>query len=304
MRVRPELTTPSIYEAQQEARRVDLLKAQSVSYTLAKRVVAKRVAVLGCVAIAASVTATWVDDPDRALAVSVIGLAASFVALLVTTVVGARHTRIAVAAKEQFDTEVYQLPWNMHAVPTKVTPHEVALLASRYRGTQFNRPWYPDTGTAQRPLDILICQQSNLGWGATTHRRYAWVLAVALFIATGLPTALYVRGDLSGTTYAQTFVLPWAALVYQGFSEAIAHSLSSREKAEALTACSSMWQRGLEGGLTVRECRQLQDRIVSINSRNALVPDWFDKRFRGQNEAAMQRGAASLVAEARSAGRA
>jgi hypothetical protein len=299
--VQPNRTVPSIHQAQQDPARIDLLKAQSVAYTRAKKTAVGRTVTLVSVAAAASLTAACVDDQDTALAVSVIGLVLSLVALLLTTVVGARHIRVAVAAKEQFDTEVYQLSWNVHAVPAKPSPHEVALLADRYRGDQFDRPWYPDTESAQRPLDILICQQSNLGWGTVTHRRWAWTLGSALTLAVATPTLLYLRGDLSGTTYAQVVLLPWATLAYQGFSEVTAHALNSREKAEAQTACSSMWQQGLVGDLDEGECRQLQDRLVGINSRNALVPDWFDKHFRASNEAAMQRSAASLVAEARRA---
>lgn len=302
--VAPNRTVPSIYEAQQTPGRIDLLMAQSVAYTRAKRAAIWRTVALVAVAVSASSTAAWIDDPDTALTVSVTGLVLSLAALLLTTVIGHRHVRVAVAAKEQFDTEVYQLPWNVHAVPAKPSPHEVALLADHYRGDQFDRPWYPDTQTTQRPLDILICQQSNLGWGTTTHRRWAWTLGSALALAVAAPTLLYLHGDMSGTTYAQVFLLPWATLAYQGFAEVLAHALNSREKAEAQTAASAMWHQGLDGHLGEAECRQLQDRLVGINIRNALVPDWFDKRFRPSNEAAMQRSAASLVADARQAGRA
>jgi hypothetical protein len=285
-----------IARVQNTERSQRLLAAQSRLYTDAKRIHDLRLTTVMVLAAATIIAALTVPGVRTG-----IGVVGGIVTALLSWL-GAerekRKRREAVAVQEEFDTHVFDLPWNGYLVDHP-SPTAIAEAATRYRGNR-TKDWYPDTRNVVRPLDVLICQRSNLGWGTSMHRFYAACL-------TGLLVLLIAVGGViawaAGLTFTETLVAIVVPMLGPGreLVEMIrANRESSDTKAKADAKVMQLWERAMAGPLaiTIGDCRGLQDKIVTIRQSNAHVPDWLDNLRRDHNEALMQQSADHLIEQA------
>lgn len=160
---------------------------------------AKRIRVSGATLLAAAGPIAVLVDPRvqpwlGALAGAWIFLSRTLLQRLEDT-----NRNLGARAQEMFDTYVLDIEWN-ESLSRPVAQEEIAS-ASR-RESADAEPWYPDTGEADRPRDVLICQRANAVWARRQHDRYAWfvggtAVAWALFgivvaIAKGAALAVYL----------------------------------------------------------------------------------------------------------------
>ncbi len=151
-------TTPAIFAAQntQGARR--RVAAQARLYSDAKRLWALRVAVVSVLAAASGAAALAAADTAR-LGIGVGG----GVLLLVLSIVGGdlerRKRHQAAAVQEEFDTNVFQLPWN-DLDGARPSPTVIAQAAARYDGGR-DKNWYPDMEGTHRPFDVLTARAAT-----------------------------------------------------------------------------------------------------------------------------------------------
>ena len=174
-------TEPPISSAQNTDEAQRLLAAQAVLHSRSKRARNVRIAAIVSLSILVGVAASLSNE-----AAAPVGVIGGVIVLALSLTAGHRQRAtgdLAVAIQEKFDTLVFQIPWNPLCVRHLPTAHEVASAGDAYEGTR-TRVWYPDTADTPRPLDIVICQQSKLGWGPSVNRR--WALAVGIVIGTGL----------------------------------------------------------------------------------------------------------------------
>lgn len=295
-------TQPPIYVAQQRPENRRLLRAQAVAYSQAKRAKNRWLAGLAALAFATSVAAA-IEDAEAISALSLVGLVLGGVLGITSDVKVNARAQLAVCIQEQFDTGVFQLPWNPLATRQRPSPHEVGRLAGLHRGARMDKPWYSDTATVCRPLDVLICQQANLAWGAPSHRRWAATITAGLAVPVVVIFTLWGRGIISGSQLINLVVMPWGPLAVECWREILAHRASARDKEEAHQRLLEIWHGALAEPVEVSVCRQVQDEIAHVRLRNAHVPDWFDSRHRDENETAMQAATATFIEQAIAAGK-
>lgn len=197
-------TSPAIFVAQntQDARR--RVSAQARLYSEAKRLWVLRVAAVCVLAVATGAAALAAPSAAR----TAIGVGGGFVLLVLSFVGGGvekRKRHLAAAVQEEFDTGVFRLPWN--DMESRPPPTAIAQAAARYDGGR-DKDWYPDTKSTHRPFDVLICQSSNLGWGATTHRTWAWLLTGAAAALVAAVAAAAVVFDLKALDFFAALVAP------------------------------------------------------------------------------------------------
>lgn len=293
-------TSPAIFVAQntQDARR--RVAAQARLYSEAKRFWALRVATVFVLALATGAAALAAPDTAR----TAIGVGGGFVLLVLSFVGGGiekQKRHLAAAVQEEFDTSVFGLPWNdIDAV--RPSPTAVAQAAARYDGGR-DRDWYPDTKGTHRPFDILICQSSNLGWGAATHRTWAWLLTGTASALAAAVAAAAVVFDLNALDFFAALVAPAFAPVKELGEQITSHFETARDKQDLEARLSAAWAAGMAGNVPSEEIlRRVQDRMLAFRRRNHYVPDWLDRRLRAKNETAMATNAADRVAEAARAG--
>ncbi|HEX5118816.1 MAG TPA: S-4TM family putative pore-forming effector [Pseudonocardiaceae bacterium] len=294
-------TDPSIQVAQNTSRSKQLVAAQARLYSDAKDIHNARLLLVLFFAFLTSLCAIVFPD-----ARSYIGAVAGFALLgmsLVVTSVEKRRRFLAVSIQEEFDTGIYQLPWNgmLADRPSSVA---IAQAAKRYdRGRDAN--WYSDTGTTQRPFDVLICQMTNLGWGASLHRLWAALLGLALFGIAAAVTLVTWLLHLSFLDCVLALIVPWLAPAKELVDLIRANVDSANSKESLERQIVNVWKEGLGGkNILIETCRLIQDRILHIRQSNAYVPDWLDSVRRGKSQATMDSIVAAMVEEAKFSGHA
>ncbi|MCW2695906.1 MAG: hypothetical protein JWR62_991 [Modestobacter sp.] len=293
----PGPTSPRIFVAQNTEDAKRKVAAQARLYSDAKVLLNARLALIAALALASAVSALLVSDGAR----TVVG-AGGGVLLLIFSFVGAniekRRRSLAVAVQEEFDTGIFRLPWNSIEL-NRPSPVIITKAAARYGGGR-EKDWYSDTEGTHRPFDVLICQSSNLGWGATTHRIWAWILSAFLAVLTGLVVLVAVNLDLSRNDILVALVVPSLAFLKEVIEQIRTNFETAREKEATEAKISTAWAEGmsLKQIPTEETLRLIQNKILSFRQRNPYVPDWLDKKLHARNESAMQATAADRVAEA------
>lgn len=294
-------TFNTISTIQNTERAQRLLAAQSRLYTEAKRLHDARVLTVIVLAVI-TVVAAFVFPPER-INIGVVGGVITFL----WSVLGSRrekHCRQQAAfVQEEFDTYVFDMPWNDLAAEHP-SPTLIAEAATRYRGNR-TKDWYPDTGSVIRPLDVLICQRSNLGWGASIHRVYATVLTVILVCLLLIATVCALVANLATIDSLIVIFLPLLGPVRELIEMIRNNRDSSNTKTTVEEKIHSLWERALRSDreITISDCRAVQDQILIIRQTNAHVPDCLDNFHRARNEKIMQQSAAHLIDEAVSHGK-
>jgi len=294
-------TTPRISVAQNTDDCRRLVAAQARLYSDAKSIFFGRIIAVFFVAIATiAITTVWPDY--RALIGGAVGIAL-FAASLIAEGVEMRRRIIAAGIQEAFDTKVFQLPWNgVHT--TRPSMIAVTRAASRYTEDR-DRNWYDDTKETIRPLDVLICQSSNLGWGSTMHRIWAWILVVVTGLVVALVAIYWTVRGLAPDAAILGVVLPILAPVKELVSQVRANFENASTKESAEQHVSELWVRGLaeDDGVDEGDVRSVQDKILILRQTNAYVPDWLDSALHNRNEAAMRASVSDRVAEAKRCGK-
>jgi len=281
---------------QEEPHAQRLLAAQSRLYSDAKHIRKLRLPVTFSLA-ALSVLAGLVFPDARPS----LGLAGALVSLGWSALAFGPERRkrtTAVATQEEFDCYVFELPWKASAVdhPSATT---IAEAADRYEGKRL-AGWYPRTGPLPRPLDVLVCQRSNLGWGTAAHRQYAMFLTGALVaLLVGVASLIWLVND------GIFVILPLAAPAKDLFELGREHRTSADSKDSAESKVRKVWDQTLEDSsvVTIADCRDIQDLILAIRGSNASVPDWFDNRRRSIYETSMRQSTEHYIEQAVSSGR-
>lgn len=274
-----------------------LLAGQSRLYTEAKHIRKFRLPVTFSLAALSVVAGLVFPDarPGLGLAGALVSLGWSALAFSPER----RKRMTAAATQEEFDCYVFDLPWKSSAVdhPSATT---IAEAAERYKGNRL-ACWYPRTGPLPRPLDVLVCQRSNLGWGTASHRQYAAFLTgilVALFLVAGAVIWLVDDGIF--------LVLPLAAPAKELFELGRDHRTGAESKESAEAKVRKVWDQTLAdpSPVTLSDCRDIQDLILATRRNNASVPDWFDNRRRNTYETSMRQSTNYYIEQAIAAGRA
>lgn len=293
----PAPTSPRIFAAQNTADAQRKVAAQARLYSDAKVWLNTRLALIAALALLSAVAALLATNEAR----TAIG-AGGGVLLLIFSFVGSniekRQRSLAVAVQEEFDTDIFRLSWNSIEL-NRPSPVVIAKAAARYHGGR-EKNWYSDTKGTHRPFDVLICQSSNLGWGATTHRIWSWILAGFLVVVVGLGVLVASTLGLSRNDILVALVVPSLAFLKEVIEQIRANFETARAKEAAEAKISTAWADGMSGKQipTEETLRLIQNKIMSFRQQNPYVPDWLDKKLHSRNEGAMQATAADRVAEA------
>jgi hypothetical protein len=284
-----------INERQEEPHAQRFLKAQSRLYSEAKNIRRLRLPVTA--GLAGLSVFLGLAIPESRAVIGAVGVAASLLWSVLAFVPERRRRTDAVATQEEFDCYVYDLPWKSSAVdrPSATTVAEAAAL---YQGTRMP-DWSPRTGPLPRPLDVLVCQRSNLGWGTASHRQYGAFLTAALLavVAVAALVGWLVDDGL-------LVVLPLAAPARELFELGREHRTSAETKDKAEAMVRRVWDQALADPttLSIADCRDIQDRIMTIRASNASVPDWFDNWRRNTYETSMRQSTNVYIEQAIAAG--
>ncbi|MFI5650860.1 S-4TM family putative pore-forming effector [Streptomyces anulatus] len=296
----PKITSPSISEAQNTERSVRLLAAQRRLYQDAKLIHNIRLTIV----VTAGTTGVFLALYFPA-ARAHIGFSSAAI-LLSISVLGStrekRKSKEAASVQEEFDTNVFQLPWNS-VLSDRPTNALVVEAAQRHKGDGL-KDWYSDTSALVRPLDVLVCQRSNLAWGVSSHRKWAAAIVSAMVASTVaiVLVCYFLRLSFASSMFAVVTPLVPTFREYIEMWRSNSESVRAKEKAES--KISEIWESALDGRRppNIKKCREIQDRLCLIRQANAIIPDWFYWLSRNRNEKVMHVSSNDYVDQARARG--
>jgi len=282
--------------------RLDLLRAQRTYYRRAKRL---QTAFLVLALILPGAGVFWgAAHPDVRPLLALSSIALLLFEIGLATRVQRDWVKAAARIQEQFDTEIFQLPWNQFVVGSKVDP-EVIRSVTRKPITAAQRKelegWYEHcVGSLPLPLGRLICQCTNITYDMRVRKVYAagcFILAI-LLIAAPMYYGVHEGLTLSALLLNIVPVTPFAAF-------ALREHRKQSDAVETLTTLKSevdkLWAKALKtpgSAELAQDSRNLQDAIYRNRTSNPLVYDWVYWLKRKLNEDLARYRAETLVAEA------
>lgn len=287
-----------ISERQHSAANLKLLRAQRHLYTQAKRLQCWRM--IGTIGLAAAAPLIYYLFPNSRTILAIIGGVWLIASRGVLEDVEAKQVKQAATVQEQFDVDLYGLAWNEVLVGDRVSPELINSAAADFKGDAENLgAWYADTGNIPYPLDVLLCQRSNLVWDWRLRRYYAlmFCIFVAVLFSSEIIAAVWTK--LTFLDYLLALLIPSLAALLNGLEIAKAHFRLAEEEKAFEQKVSALWRSGLDNprSITIEQCRDIQDRIYTLRSARPLVPDILYAWLRDKYEFDMQ----SAVAELKSA---
>lgn len=293
---------PNIATAQNSERALTLLAAQRRLYSDAKTIQGTRLAIAAAGALG-SVVAALAFPPWR----TSIGIVTGLILLVIGILGGAREKRKikeGSCVQEELDVMLFGLTWN-DMCADRPTTSTITAAANRLKGDRSDlRNWYPDTATVPYPMNVLICQNSNLGWGASAHRKWAATLTGVILALLAVSALIMVAGHMGVVEALIALVVPQLSLLKELYEMALSNLDTATSKASAEGKVLNLWRRGLTDptAVTTVDCRAVQDKILQFRQNGASIPNWFHNRVRRRQEATMRATAEHLVAEARAHG--
>lgn len=237
---------------------------------------------------------------------------ASLILLLLETALFDRiqKDRLKRGAKlqEQFDTDVFGLPWNRFVTGAQVEHEDVRRLSakplSEKREAHF-QAWY-EVCVGRLPLHLarLIGQRTNINYDARLRRRYGgWLLTLTLLFGV---TLLYI-GLYKGLQFPDlimTLVVPFMPMLTWALRERMQHANAANSLTNLNGEWDKIWNKALSGedeAALTTESRALQDSIYQHRERSPLVFDWVYFIFRSVSEDEAHHAAEDLVRKAEKA---
>lgn len=207
--------------------------------------------------------------------------------------------------QEQFDTDVFGLPWNRFVTGAQVEHEDVrrlsAKLLSKKREAHF-LAWY-EVCIGRLPLHVarLIGQRTNISYDARLRRRYGgWLLTLTVLFGVALLYAGLYKG-LQFPDLIMTLAVPFLPVL----TWALRERMQQANAAISLTNLNGEWDKiwtkalgGADAAALTAESRALQDAIYQHRERSPLVFDWVYSIFRSANEDEAHHAAEDLVRNA------
>lgn len=280
------MTATSITERQNAPEALRAAKAFRRRYALARRWRSLRLGVglvLGTVGVLLALL-----EPSTGEYVA--AFAAAWIVFSRTVLLGQerREQDAGALAQEVFDIEVFGLPWNAAKVGPTPAPEDLCNWGERQGETEV-RDWYPDVGTVQHPVDVLLCQRASVTWARQDHGTYAQVLRWSVGVALVLTVMLGLLLGLDLGDYLLRLGLPVLPAALDVLDIATANAELARSRGRLQREADSLYVRARDTHQppSVHDCRGLQDEIYATR-RVPGVPDWFYRLTRERRQRNMQ----------------
>jgi hypothetical protein len=277
---------------------IKLLCAQSYLYSKVKQL---RLRHTGLVIILAALSIVFIFLPDEYKTIpAIIGGVVTLIGVAVESFETSK-TKQAAKVQEEFDTNLFNLPWNKVLVGNRVEPEFIRIAERKFSGDKdkmYN--WYPDPTPLPYPFDVLVCQRANLVWDSALHNYYGFMLLVicALWVAIGLIVA-FLTGQ-TVTDFFLAWLLPSLPALTLGMQFMIRHWNIAKDETEVRERLQGIWEEGMDNpeSITKQHCREIQNCIYNLRCKTSLVPDFVYRYLRDRYETDMRSGADDLRKEA------
>lgn len=294
-------TLCDIPEKQNSERSLKHIAAWSYLYGHAKVVAGWQFALSVPFALAMSLVALrW---PEAKVVTTPLSLLFGWIDVLGLERIQSERKKVAAKMQEEFDCELFGLPWNdirCTTPPETELLNEAADKFQRKNQKPNHRDWYPtEIGRLPLPLARLICQRAAVWWDMSQRRKYAgWLIAIVAILIVGV-VAVSFTADQRVRDMVLSVYLPIAPAVVWAVRECIRQrdAVSALEKLKG--KIEAVFDEAISGKRSFGELNQLsrniQDMIFDGRSRNPLFFNFLYKRLRPDHELRMNEKAKEMA---------
>jgi len=194
----------------------------------------------------------------------------------------AGYTTIAAKIQEEFDTLIFNLPWNKIFVGERINIEKIKQLSLEKNSVDTHN-WYSANITAQveENIAIVICQRINLFWDSELRQK--WVNLLIIFTAFYY-AIFFLIGIFSELTFYVIIesLIPTILFIRYIYNQVNLNNKVIIEKNELLTRLKVQLENYKNSGKIVNksELRQSQDVIYKLRKSYQKTPNWFYNRYK------------------------
>lgn len=271
-----------ITQRQNEPKFIEYLKAQRVAYSQCKTYqVFDLISIL--MAIVLPIIGMYKSDIVNYL--GAFGVLWTII-YLVTENYRKKKTEQGAKIQEQFDTELFEIPWNEILCKSKVNTDTCIDLAKEYDGNDLSN-WYSLEVDSSLPksIAVILCQRINFSWELKLRKRYVTFLIILLVAYYGIFIGFFVAKNI-GFYDILLLIAPSLSFLIYGVQNSLSLKNHIKSKNETLSQIDGILNNYSENQEmpTDSTLRQIQDIIYTERTVPEKVPDWFYKLSKSKNE--------------------
>lgn len=197
-----------------------------------------------------------------------------------------KKTEQGAKLQEQFDTELYDIPWNEILCKDKISSDIRIDLAKKYNEDGLKN-WYSKEVDESLPKQaaILLCQRINFSWELKLRKLFVTFLVFSLVLYYGVFLGFFIYKNI-GFYDILLLLAPSLSFLIYGVQNSLSLKSHIFAKGETLKQIDGY----LNKYSTNRDLpkfgilRQIQDVIYSERTYPEKIPDWFYKLNLASNE--------------------
>jgi len=244
--------------------------------------------------------------PEAKLVTTPLSLLLGWIDVLCLDRIQNERKKIAAKMQEEFDCELFGLPWNeirCTKPPETELLNEAAEKFWRKTTKSNHRDWYPpEVGRLPLPLARLVCQRAAVWWDMSQRRKYAgWLVLIVAVLVVGV-VAISFTADQRVRDMVLSVYVPIAPAVVWAVRECIRQRDTVLALEKVKGQIESIFADAICGKRSFGELDQLsrniQDMIFDGRSRNPLFFNFIYNHLRPDHELRMSEKAKEMVEDA------
>jgi len=271
----------NVSEKQNKTANLKLLVAQATLYRRAKTLQCLRT--IGSIGLASISPFVLLLFPSMKSIMASVGGIWLLVSKLIIEVIEKKYSRDAAIIQEEFDTNIFEIPWNKFVVGNKIDPEIIATLnrKSKLDHSNFSN-WYPDTGNIPYPGNVFFCQRTNLVWDWRLRKEFSNLIVgtTLLIFSVGIIIALITKQTL--LDYLLAILLPSLSALLKGVEISRKHREIAQKKEQISKIALNLLKEFQKNQIIITEntCRLFQDVIFIQRYGCPIIPDWWYRKFK------------------------
>lgn len=205
---------------------------------------------------------------------------------LVTENYRKKKTEQGAKLQEQFDTELFDIPWNEILCKNKIATDTRIDLAKEYNGNDLTN-WYSIEVDSSLPkaIAIILCQRINFSWELKLRKKFVTFLIILLVAYYGIFIGFFVAKNI-GFYDILLLIAPSLSFLIYGVQNSLSLKNHINSKNETLSQIDNILNKYSESGEEPNNgtLRQIQDIIYTERTVPEKIPDWFFRLSKNTNE--------------------
>lgn len=296
-----------IYIEQNKPENLKLICAFRQSYYTAKRLLLAQIYITVILTVCFStakflLTLIDIDFAAYAVIYSVFVVIVDF--FILQPMISSKRTEGA-KIQEEFDNNLFKLPWNKILVGKKVEKEDIDLLHDKYVSRLHGniekcKDWYPEEyKVLEMNRAVLSCQKTSLVYDIRLRKRFKVLIVRNTILLSLLVTTLCLVKDLSMNSFLVYVVLPLLPVVVLAKKLHMEHEKSIKASSDLKSMIDDIQAKHEE--ITIDDLKAVQTKIYSNRKDSALIPEKLYNRLRNKLEKQMHIHAASETEKAEQA---